>query len=162
MAVFSFTHCFCCSRLVQLFWVSVEMELLSIWLMTCRLLSLWFSHTQARQNEKTSPQISCIQLILKVLIRGPQPIELGSTCLIGHHSTATLGLSEAGVRLAYGGTLFTVQQSRSICCKLTSCEYSVGSPYKSPLGLDATCQTYWLLIMHWPPNNINLISDYKD
>lgn len=72
MPVFSFTHCFYCFRLVKISWFSVELEieLLSVWLMTCHLLSLWFSHIQTRWNQKTSSQISYMQLTLKVLITG--------------------------------------------------------------------------------------------
>ncbi len=74
MAIFSFTLCFYCFRLVQVSWFSVEfeMEVLRVWLMTCHVLSLWFSHIQTRRNQKTF-QIICMQLTLKVLIRGHNP-----------------------------------------------------------------------------------------
>lgn len=59
---------FVCSRLGRLSLDSVEMELLRIWLMACHLLSLWFSHTQAMRNQKTSPRISCMHVTLRELV----------------------------------------------------------------------------------------------
>lgn len=109
-------------------------EALRVWLMARRLPSLWFSPIQTRRIQKTSARISRMQLTLKVLIGGHSPssqrwpASLVITAL--HHWASAKQVSGQPM----GGAVFTVQQSRSICCKLTGRECCVGSWYKSTLG----------------------------
>lgn len=69
---------------------------------------------QSHPNEAKPESISSDKLYAanrKSLHQGPQPIQSVQTCLIGHPSAASLGLSQAGVRLDLWGALLTVQQS---------------------------------------------------
>lgn len=139
MAIFYFTYCFYCFRLVQLseFFFELEMEV------TRHLLSLWFSHIQTMQNQETSPQISFMQPTLKVLIRGHNP---SSQCrpaslviIVLHH----WGSAKQEPGRPIGGRSIHSPAKPIHLLPIDMPECCVGSPHKFPLGSDATYPTLY-------------------
>lgn len=79
-----------------------------------QLISLWFSHIQMRQSQKTSPQISCATST-KSHHQRPWANQQVSTYLTTHGNALQLKLNQTGVRSIIRGGGSTHSPTESIC-----------------------------------------------